>query len=407
LVIKNKQPLNAQAFFITALIFFNLLFANSNYQALNVTANWLLSFYKKFVSPLQGRDICNFSPTCSQFSRQAINDYGFIAGLIMTSDRLLRCNPWAWQYLDYYYPNIKDGRIFDPPENHYIASSYTDNLTSNKTINLNLGEKSKKFLLEPAFVQNFADYLFNSGDYVRATSEYKRLCFLTTDGRVKLYAQMMIGESYLANSEFKNALTAFSSINDSSLLNLRQYAQARTYFKMADYNRTREILTIFKNTSLTQKSKILIGWSYFKERNFASGVASFDAFAGDSQLRILLKYNGRNLPKRSRLLSTCFSTILPGLGQIYSERFGDGFYSFLTIATTAAVSYYYWKNDESKIKFSVFSFLTTLFWAGNIYGANIAARDYNQYHTRNYLAKIDEILNQIDLKPVYNFLSVQ
>jgi hypothetical protein len=68
------------------------------------------------------------------------------------------------------------------------------------------------------------------------------------------------------------------------------------------------------------------------------------------------------------------------------------------------VSYYYWQKDNSRIKFSIFAFLTGLFWVGNIYGANIAARDYNQYQTRRYLTKIDEILARIDLRPDYHFL---
>jgi len=378
--------------------------AGNSYQALNITAEWMLSFYKKFISPLQGGNICNFFPTCSQFSQQAINDYGVLVGLLMTSDRLLRCNPSAWQYLDQYYSNLKDGKIFDPPENHYIASDYMRKPDSAKASNFNLNENSKKLLLESASVQNFADYLFNSGDFMRAAADYKRLFFLADDIRVKRYAQMMLGESYLANNEFESALAVFSDNNDTSLLSLNKYGQARSYLNISEYQKARQILSQVKDSNLTRLSQILIGWSYFKEKSFESGAASFNPFTDDSTLITLTKFNSRNLSQRSRLLSACLSAVIPGTGQIYSGRLGDGLYSFLTIATSAGISYYYWKKDESKIKFSIFAFLTGLFWAGNVYGANIAARDYNQYQIRKYLAKIDRILTRIDLMPDYHFL---
>ncbi|MEO0075576.1 MAG: membrane protein insertion efficiency factor YidD, partial [candidate division WOR-3 bacterium] len=71
-------------------------------------------FYKRIISPLQGQQICNFSPTCSEFARQSIRKYGLVLGTLMTSDRLQRCNPWAWTYLDKYYFGIENDRIKDP-----------------------------------------------------------------------------------------------------------------------------------------------------------------------------------------------------------------------------------------------------------------------------------------------------
>ena len=380
---------------ILAIFICEILIANNSYNALNITTNWLLTFYKKLISPLQGKRICNFSPTCSQFSRQAINKYGLFTGLIMTSDRLLRCNPSAIQYLDSYYFNLIDGRIYDPPENHYI-------FIQNKSIRQIQTEEEVRF--EPISIKNFADYLYYSQNFARAAAEYNRLYYLSTDSQVKNYAQLMMGESYLANNEFKNALVSFSMLKDSNLISYNYYAKARSNFKNGKYFHTRENLSQINEPNLIHQANILLGWSYFKEYNFTNGSNIFNSYTNDTLLYKLTTFNGQNLSNRNRLMSSLLSVVLPGLGQIYSGRFGDGLYSFLTIATTATVSYYYWKKDETKIKFSIFTFLTGLFWSGNIYGANIAARDYNQYQKQMYLAKIDAILNRIDLKPDYNFL---
>jgi putative membrane protein insertion efficiency factor len=37
---------------------------------------------------------CRFTPTCSEFARQAITTYGVVRGLVLTARRLLRCHPF-------------------------------------------------------------------------------------------------------------------------------------------------------------------------------------------------------------------------------------------------------------------------------------------------------------------------
>jgi len=37
---------------------------------------------------------CRFTPTCSEYGVQAIEKYGVIKGGLMTSWRIIRCNPW-------------------------------------------------------------------------------------------------------------------------------------------------------------------------------------------------------------------------------------------------------------------------------------------------------------------------
>ena len=37
---------------------------------------------------------CRFTPTCSEFARQAIDTFGVVRGLVLTTRRLLRCHPF-------------------------------------------------------------------------------------------------------------------------------------------------------------------------------------------------------------------------------------------------------------------------------------------------------------------------
>lgn len=61
----------------------------------------LIRFYQKTLSfdhgPLKHvypHGFCRFTPSCSQYGVEAIEKYGIIKGGLMTSWRILRCNPW-------------------------------------------------------------------------------------------------------------------------------------------------------------------------------------------------------------------------------------------------------------------------------------------------------------------------
>lgn len=54
---------------------------------------FLIKAYQLIISPLFP-PTCRFTPTCSQYSMEAINRHGISRGLYMTVRRLLRCHPF-------------------------------------------------------------------------------------------------------------------------------------------------------------------------------------------------------------------------------------------------------------------------------------------------------------------------
>jgi putative membrane protein insertion efficiency factor len=53
---------------------------------------FILSFYKRLISPLLGQR-CRFYPSCSDYARIAISRFGPWRGSILAAWRILRCQP--------------------------------------------------------------------------------------------------------------------------------------------------------------------------------------------------------------------------------------------------------------------------------------------------------------------------
>ena len=54
----------------------------------------LIKVYQKYISPSIGAR-CKYYPTCSEYTRQAIDKYGIIKGSFLGIKRILKCNPFS------------------------------------------------------------------------------------------------------------------------------------------------------------------------------------------------------------------------------------------------------------------------------------------------------------------------
>lgn len=54
----------------------------------------LIRLYQGLISPLLGPS-CRFTPTCSQYAKEALKKYGLFKGIHLTLIRLSSCHPWG------------------------------------------------------------------------------------------------------------------------------------------------------------------------------------------------------------------------------------------------------------------------------------------------------------------------
>jgi putative membrane protein insertion efficiency factor len=53
----------------------------------------LIKFYQYVLSPYLGGSKCRYTPSCSQYTMDAIKKYGPIKGIFLGAKRLSRCHP--------------------------------------------------------------------------------------------------------------------------------------------------------------------------------------------------------------------------------------------------------------------------------------------------------------------------
>jgi len=60
---------------------------------------FLIKIYQKIISPFLPRR-CRFYPTCSQYTIEAIREWGVLKGSILGFKRIVKCHPWGGQGID-------------------------------------------------------------------------------------------------------------------------------------------------------------------------------------------------------------------------------------------------------------------------------------------------------------------
>ncbi|MCD6098119.1 membrane protein insertion efficiency factor YidD [bacterium] len=72
-------------------------------------------FYQHFITTQDAQE-CQFRPSCSEFALASFRLTDPVQAYLMTTDRLIRCNPTARKY----YDKDKENFLVDPPEEHIL-----------------------------------------------------------------------------------------------------------------------------------------------------------------------------------------------------------------------------------------------------------------------------------------------
>ena len=244
--------------------------------------------------------------------------------------------------------------------------------------------------------KKFVSSLFSERRYFDCITETRRLAFMENKSGSLDYEYFILSNYFFA----RQYLTVIEQINSHP----KYFNEFNFKLMLADSlvncNRNSDVPKLLSeywtsvNTStekrfeylkLLVKAELLTG-NFEKAYNLTNEFYALSKFNESKQLwDDLKKYS--NVQYKNAVMSSILSAIIPGAGQIYSQKYFDGIISFLSIAACSAGGLYLYKREEKGYAFTLFAF-SGLFYAGNIYGAYNAALNFNVTSKNNFAGNV-------------------
>lgn len=244
---------------------------------------------------------------------------------------------------------------------------------------------------------SFADSLVVEGDYYRAITEYKRfLHYYPQDSRAA-YAQLAIARSLLAGERWEQAdliLEKVWSLYPKS----NEAVTARQLYADAAYNRgdyataEQRYRELNNDTTVTNKENAdyKIGLSQLRQNMPDEARKSFNQLPAPLSQQLSLSLNEyQQLQKKSPQLAGTLSAILPGAGQLYTERPRQAGMAFALNAAFIYGAVEAWDNDNYAMA-GILSLFEIGWYGGNIYNAMNNAHKYNLRQQDHFLERFQQ-----------------
>jgi hypothetical protein len=232
----------------------------------------------------------------------------------------------------------------------------------------------------------FADNLFSTGDYERAIGEYLRAAARCEEDSLRdsLWYRIAVAYQYLSRPldarryADRIALSRSDSVCYAKTVCLRAFSYYFEHrYDSAAVNHSVSVMDPVWRQRLYQIQVASLLRQYrWQEAVKASAPSPADSLSLFLQT---IARQGISLELKSPVTAGFFSAIVPGSGKLYARRGWDGLYSLLVVGTLAWQSYEgYRKAGPVSVRCLLFGGLGGVFYAGNIYGSIVAARNYNE-----------------------------
>ncbi|MDD5066201.1 MAG: hypothetical protein PHF84_04070 [bacterium] len=241
---------------------------------------------------------------------------------------------------------------------------------------------------------DFALSLYQEQDYYRSISELKRFLYHFPDEKRADEARLYVARNYFLAGQYGQGIRETANLKNSVKQNyFRDQLDlflARDHMFLDDLPAAKSILRqVEKDTSfeeLREEARFQFIWTDILARRWKEAREQVIRFSeqypktGYKEKSISLKdelEKAADFTYLSPGLAGLFSALLPGLGQVYCKRTGDGLVAFTMIALLSYGVYYYHENGPDGM-FYGFAILDGIFYLGNIYTAVGSSLKYNR-----------------------------
>ena len=249
---------------------------------------------------------------------------------------------------------------------------------------------ARYYALREKEIRQFSGELFTAGEYYRAITEARRyLSLFPKEPRAGEMAKM-IGDAYLLAHEWADAIVAYdeflAQFPDSPLANEVIFYQAVALVKQGNAAEAERLFQLILGRSDRTKRGEAARWEILlliRQNRFDDA----ERLLRDRMLRPELEQSliiieellaeKREARYKSPATAGLLSAVLPGSGQMYTERYQDGITSFLLNGLFIVGA---WKAFDSE-NYALGAILTLFeigWYGGNVYGAIGGAHKFNR-----------------------------
>lgn len=255
-------------------------------------------------------------------------------------------------------------------------------------------------------VSDFADSLFQEGDYLNAAHEYKRILFLHPNAPRIDFIAFRVAASYQNAGQLEKAIPAYQFLIDtypnSTLVarSTNNIAQCHILLGAKEQGivSLENFLIKHKGSDLAPLAHFTIGMLHIDKNEWAqasqvwndvSSVYPDSPFTEVSARLARIVKNVDALPRRSPTVAGVLSVLVPGSGQIYSGKAIDGLSTFMSVAVFGSASVYYTSKERYEVAVPV-AVLGVFFYGNGIYQSIRAAQTFNLQHERHFRSRIQQ-----------------
>lgn len=343
-----------------------------------------IGFYQGVMSPVRSpASQCQFEPSCSEYAKLSIEEYGLPIGTILAADRLMRCS----------------GGNADPAHYPYFARHFHDSPAKNFVFGRgglwSLGISSAPVFRKKGEIADsslkFPYYLFQQKNYSYSNLELMRIRFANSNNLLSQKSGLLIGLNEFLQ---KNNLKAFDALAE--IGNVQDKDLKLDYFLLTFIVADAMNLNAY-NSNICEKycsefDSLLIGrfaaYSNFKDEELPKALTALEKsrnFLGAGACDSIIDFMKDKIGEKSRspLLAGILSAILPGAGYAYTGQYKEGASALLINGLLGLGIYELFKNGNTGSGVLT-CMVAAPFYFGNIIGsANSAQIENNKLAQEN------------------------
>jgi tetratricopeptide (TPR) repeat protein len=259
------------------------------------------------------------------------------------------------------------------------------------------GNSSAQDLFDYSNSLRYANYLFSTGQFRLAATEFERVTFLNPNDTL---SKLKLIRSYRFLKEYATAekiIEASFSMNNVLMPKDFSYEYIKDLISESKYAKAEKILaectTIDPDTRADFRLGLMIMENRWKEA--LSLIPLADSYNGNSlrseKLNSLV-VKKLSTPSKSPALAGIMSAIVPGSGKMYCGKMMDGIYSLVFIGCSTWMTSRSYSRNGVNFGTALLGSLTFSFYSANIYGSAKTAKKYNESLNVSYRKEAEDIL---------------